>query len=111
MRDNSYFLMGFPGQYYDQETGIHYNYFRYYNPQTGRYITPDPIGLEGGINLFAYVANNPLIRLDMFGLREPFLGTELDPGYLPSYDDSGLEAIAEGTRLEIESGYYNCLLN
>jgi len=43
----------FPGQYYDSETGLHYNYFRYYNPQTGRYITPDPIGLEGGINLFA----------------------------------------------------------
>lgn len=36
-----------PGQYYDQETGLHYNYFRYYNPTTGRYITPDPIGLEG----------------------------------------------------------------
>jgi RHS repeat-associated protein len=45
----------FPGQYYDSETGLHYNYFRYYNPQTGRYITPDPIGLEGGINLFTYV--------------------------------------------------------
>jgi RHS repeat-associated protein len=45
----------YPGQYYDQETGLHYNYFRYYNPQTGRYITPDPIGLEGGINLFVYV--------------------------------------------------------
>ena len=38
----------YPGQYYDPETGLHYNYFRYYNPQTGRYITPDPIGLEGG---------------------------------------------------------------
>jgi RHS repeat-associated protein len=42
----------FPGQYYDTETGLHYNYFRYYIPQTGRYITPDPIGLEGGVNLF-----------------------------------------------------------
>jgi RHS repeat-associated protein len=58
----------FPGQYYDQETGLHYNYFRYYNPQTGRYITPDPIGLEGGINLFAYTENNPLIWSDSWGL-------------------------------------------
>jgi RHS repeat-associated protein len=60
----------FPGQYYDQETGLHYNYFRYYNPQTGRYIDPDPIGLEGGINLFAYVANNPLNKIDPLGLAE-----------------------------------------
>jgi len=58
----------FPGQYYDQETGLHYNYFRYYIPQTGRYITPDPTGLEGGINLFAYVENNPSNNNDYFGL-------------------------------------------
>jgi RHS repeat-associated protein len=57
----------FPGQYYDQETGLHYNYFRYYNPQTGRYITPDPIGLEGGINLFSYVEGNPLKFIDPYG--------------------------------------------
>jgi RHS repeat-associated protein len=58
----------FPGQYYDPETGLHYNYFRYYNPQTGRYITPDPIGLEGGINLFAYVGGNPVRWIDPLGL-------------------------------------------
>jgi len=57
-----------PGQYFDQETGLHYNYFRYYNPQTGRYITPDPIGLEGGINLFTYVQNNPVNFRDRVGL-------------------------------------------
>jgi RHS repeat-associated protein len=60
----------FPGQYYDPETGLHYNYFRYYNPQTGRYITPDPIGLEGGINLFAYTDNNPSRFIDPSGLFE-----------------------------------------
>jgi uncharacterized protein RhaS with RHS repeats len=51
------------------ETGLHYSYFRYYNPQTGRYITPDPIGLEGGINLFSYVAGNPVNWIDPLGLR------------------------------------------
>jgi RHS repeat-associated protein len=60
----------FPGQYYDPETGLHYNYFRYYNPQTGRYITPDPIGLEGGINLFAYVEGNPVNMSDYLGLLQ-----------------------------------------
>jgi RHS repeat-associated protein len=65
----------FPGQYYDQETGLHYNYFRYYNPQTGRYITPDPIGLWGGINLFAYVQNSPLRYIDPYGLD--LIGSQL----------------------------------
>jgi RHS repeat-associated protein len=59
----------FPGQYYDQETGFHYNYRRYYDPMTGRYFTPDPIGLRGGINLFSYVLNNPINHKDYFGLE------------------------------------------
>ena len=56
------------GQYYDQETGLHYNYFRYYDPSTGRYITSDPIGLAGGLNMYAYVGNNPLYWIDPLGL-------------------------------------------
>jgi RHS repeat-associated protein len=44
-----------PGQYFDRETGLHYNYFRDYDPTTGRYIEADPIGLEGGLNLYSYV--------------------------------------------------------
>jgi RHS repeat-associated protein len=58
----------FPGQYYDSETGLHYNSFRYYDPSTGRYLTPDPAGQLGGINLFVYVENNPVNWFDPDGL-------------------------------------------
>lgn len=61
----------FPGQYYDRETGLHYNYFRDYDPGTGRYVEADPIGLEGGINIYRYVNSNPLTYVDRDGLRDP----------------------------------------
>lgn len=56
-----------PGQYYDEDTGLHYNLFRYYAPECGRFISQDPIGLAGGINLYAY-APNPLSYIDPLGL-------------------------------------------
>ena len=58
----------FPGQYWDQETSTHYNFHRDYVPGIGRYVQSDPIGLNGGINEFAYVEGNPLMRKDAYGL-------------------------------------------
>ena len=55
-------------QYYDQETGKHYNYFRDYDPATGRYIQSDPIGVLGGINTYSYVKGNPTAYSDERGL-------------------------------------------
>ncbi len=59
----------FPGQYYDSETGLHYNYYRDYKPEIGRYLEADPIGIDNGRNhLFVYVGNNPVNFVDPEGL-------------------------------------------
>ena len=57
----------FPGQYYDAEAGLHYNYFRDYDPAIGRYTQSDPIGIWGGLNTFAYVESSPLVFTDPEG--------------------------------------------
>lgn len=59
----------FPGQYYDEETGLHYNWMRHYEPQLGRFTAKDPIDFAGGdTNLYAYVQNNTVNRVDPSGL-------------------------------------------
>ena len=71
----------FPGQYFDAETGNHYNYFRDYDPVIGKYKQADPIGLKGGINPFVYVGNNSVNWKDPLGLShlyyDPNQGTLL----------------------------------
>nr|MBA2669756.1 RHS domain-containing protein [Gemmatimonadota bacterium] len=57
----------FRGQYFDEETGLHYNRYRYYDPELNRYLTQDPLGLIGGPNPYGYV-NDPLTATDPLGL-------------------------------------------
>jgi RHS repeat-associated protein len=63
------FHLRFAGQYEDTETGWHYNWHRFYDPDTGRYLTPDPIGLKGGDNAYGYAGGDPLGAVDPDGLR------------------------------------------
>ncbi|MGW5562289.1 DUF6531 domain-containing protein [Streptomyces tendae] len=78
----AYTPLRFPGQYFDPETGLHYNHHRYYDPYTGRYTAPDPLGLEPAPNPVAYV-HNPHTWIDYLGLapRGPKDPLGLGKGY------------------------------
>jgi RHS repeat-associated protein len=84
------YAMRFPGQYYDTETGTHYNYYRDYDPTIGRYEQSDPIGLRAGLNTYLYVRADPPRRRDPLGLE-----TMCDPtgsGYCSEVPDIDLTA-------------------
>ena len=72
--DGTYFVfnMRFPGQIHDAESGLNYNYFRDYEPGTGRYMESDPIGLHAGMSTYSYVHSNPLQNSDPSGLDDGF---------------------------------------
>ncbi|MDR4485457.1 MAG: RHS repeat-associated core domain-containing protein [Nitrospirales bacterium] len=115
----------FPGQYADAETGFNYNYFRDYDPTTGRYVQSDPIGLRGGWNSYLYGFHDPLSRFDFFGLRpllecskeflQPFF-PNLDLNKIEIYDEGlpfpfnlipGVHGVSLGNDIYFDPGYYN----
>ncbi|HYS84843.1 MAG TPA: fibronectin type III domain-containing protein [Bradyrhizobium sp.] len=72
------FPLRFPGQYFDRETNLAYNYFRDYDPAIGRYVRSDPLGIKAGLNTYAYVTSNPLVLVDPRGLKQLPEGNILD---------------------------------
>ena len=84
----------FPGQYYDRETNLHYNHFRYYDPELGRYITSDPIGMAGGINTYRYVFANPTMFFDVLGLAWDCIYVQ-STGRISCIDDQTGESVYE----------------
>ncbi|MCD4742969.1 MAG: RHS domain-containing protein, partial [Desulfobacteraceae bacterium] len=90
----------FPGQYEDGETGLHYNYWRYYDVKAGRYIKTDPIGISGGTNSFLYSNQNPITVVDPFGL---ICNIEKMPGVGSMVGESWFESQ--------KVGYYGALIS
>ncbi len=66
----------FQGQYFDNETQLHYNTFRFYDAEIGRFVSQDPIGLAGGINIYSYAAN-PILSIDLLGWCSTRLGQNM----------------------------------
>ena len=98
----------FPGQYFDAETGLHYNHHRYYEPGTARYLSPDPLGRTPAPNHHAYV-RNPLQWTDPLGLKAPCM-VDLYHGTIGRHADSimsnGIDVTASTRNMDFGKGFY-----
>lgn len=99
------FNLRFPGQYFDKEMGMHYNYFRDYDPAQGRYIESDPLGQITGINTFTYTSGNPLAASDFFGLWSREAHSYFIDNAFPWLSNSDRANIKFGSEVA-DNGYY-----
>ncbi len=99
--------IGFQSKYHDTESGLYYYYHRYYDPNTGRFITEDPIGIAGGLNLYKAFGNNPVSYVDPWGLMPP------SPGYYLSgyYRYWAKVRGAIKNKWDVFSKYSGCMIN
>ncbi len=100
-------LIRLPGQQYDEESGLYYNRYRYYNPGQGRYITQDPIGLMGGWNLYKYPLN-PMQGIDPLGLDEVDEGEIFSEFFSDPMPPNGSETTPKSTRPDGQPWGYGC---
>ena len=94
-----------PGQYFDRETNLHYNYFRDFDPSIGRYVQSDPIGLRGGINTFGYARSSPIFAIDPFGLWSTEAHNKIIQTAFPGLSGAQIADIQKGSALADSPSY------